>query len=104
MRRKLSYRQSGRRRASFVYACSIAALMAYAVPRMALHHGLAGSFWVIWVLFAVPRIGRKPVLRVRSRCGTQSHAGGAGSCHSTRTVSEGKYNYARTQAVPSALI
>lgn len=52
MRRKTMAVTSPRRRAA-VYTSALVALGVYGLPRLpALHHGLAGSFSVLWILFA----------------------------------------------------
>jgi len=52
MRRKVANVPNGRQKA-FIYTCSLLALVAYGLPRLpALKHGLAGSFSVVWILFA----------------------------------------------------
>ncbi|WDL95590.1 hypothetical protein [Alicyclobacillus sp. ALC3] len=52
MRRKTMTVSSPRRRA-VVYTCALIALGVYGVPRLPeLHHGLGGTFSVLWILFA----------------------------------------------------
>lgn len=52
MRRKTANVANGRRK-SFVYTCAIVAMVAYALPKLPhLHHGVDGSFTMLWILFA----------------------------------------------------
>lgn len=53
MRRKMRHVPQAKNRA-IVYTCSIIALVAYATPRIpALHHGMPGTFSMVWILFAI---------------------------------------------------
>jgi hypothetical protein len=52
MRRKTAMGSQGRRKL-FVYTCTIVAMVAYALPKLPqLHHGLDGSFAMLWIMFA----------------------------------------------------
>lgn len=53
MRRKISRRPTDKNKA-FVYVCALVTLGVYAIPRLpALQRGLAGTFSMVWILFAV---------------------------------------------------
>ncbi|KPV39912.1 hypothetical protein [Alicyclobacillus ferrooxydans] len=53
MRRKLRHVPHARNRA-VVYTCAVVSMVAYAIPRIPkLEHGVAGTFSMVWILFAV---------------------------------------------------
>ncbi len=47
-------RRRPNRRTAFIYTCALIALGVYAIPNLLpeLHPGIAGSFSVLWILFA----------------------------------------------------
>lgn len=52
MRRHMAYVQHKRRK-NIIYTCALIALVAYAIPRIPeIHHGMGGTFSVLWILFA----------------------------------------------------
>ena len=53
MRRKLRHVPHARNRA-VVYTCAVVSMVAYAIPRIPkLEHGIAGTFSMVWIFFAV---------------------------------------------------